>query len=176
MNSNSDQKLKSEQAFKNSTEIKSETKKTDIYDVINSDDLDLLYKKNAHLLSRLSFTGRQNGILQTEVHSLLEEKSKLDVKNNFLKTKVDSLKDQISLFARQQRNFNQQSLRLKKELKGLKISGFELVNERTDIIKDQSSSKKLIHYINYRKKVQKAHKQIKIQIDEMKNRPFRCIC
>ncbi len=164
MTSNSEKKLKPEDIYTSNASINSITKKTDVYDVINSEDLDLLYKKNAQLLSRLSSTGRQNGILQTEVCSLLEEKSRLDVKNNFLKTKVDSLKGQISLFARQQRNFNEQSLRLKKELKGLKVNGFKLINERSDIIKNQTANQKLAHYMNYRERVKEAHKKIKNQI------------
>ncbi len=169
MNYNSDKRSKPEAIFKSKTLTSSAEKKTDIYDVINSEDLDQLYKKNAQLLSCLSSTGRQNGILQTEIHSLLEEKSKLDVKNNFLKTKVNSLKDQISTFARQQSKFNQQSLRLKKELKELKVNGFKLIDERTDIIKNQSTSQKLIQYMNYRKKVKKAHKQIKERIREIES-------
>lgn len=145
--------------------------KNDVYDLVQSQDLDNMYKKNAQLLSRLSLTGRQNGILQSELCSLIEEKSKLNVKNDFLKTKVDSLKDQISLFARQQKKFNEQSLRLKRELTDLKFNGFKLIedSEKTNLFKlqNQLASKRLVRYIRYRKRVKKAHESLKAFVQQL---------
>ena len=87
-----------------------------VYDLIYSDELDLLYKKNAHLLARLSVTGKENTKLYTKLSSLTKERSQLGNRNFVLKSKVLSLKEQISLFARQHRQFNYQSHELKKEL------------------------------------------------------------
>ena len=88
-----------------------------LYDMIHSEELDLLYRKNAHLLDRLSKTGKENTLLYTKLSSLNKEKSHLGNKNTVLQSKCSSLKEQISLFARQHREFNYQSLKLKKQLK-----------------------------------------------------------
>ena len=91
-----------------------------IYDIINSEELELLYKKNAHLLARLSKTGKENTHLHTRLSSLSKEKSQLGNRNTVLKNKYLGLKEQISLFARQHREFNHQSRKLKEELREVK--------------------------------------------------------
>ena len=91
--------------------------KKNAYDLVPSQDLDFLYKKNAHLLSRLSTTGKENTRLYTRLSSLSKETSRLGDKNSLLENRFQNLKDQISLFARQHRAFNLQSQKLKQELK-----------------------------------------------------------
>ena len=86
------------------------------YDLIQPEQLELLYKKNAHLLDRLSKTGRENTLLHIKLSSLNKEKKKLGNKTAVLKNKHSLLKNQISLFARQHRKFNSQSKRLKAQL------------------------------------------------------------
>ena len=94
-------------------------KKT-LYDIINSEELELLYKKNSHLLERLSKTGKENTQLYIELSSIRKERSTLGNRNIILKKKYQSLKDQISVFARQHREFNSQSQKLKRELEQIK--------------------------------------------------------
>ena len=91
-----------------------------IYDIINSEDLNLLYKKNAHLLACLSKTGKENTRLYSRLSSLTKQKSHLGDKNTVLKSKYLGLKEQISLFARQHREFNYQSQQLKEKLQKVK--------------------------------------------------------
>ena len=95
-------------------------KEKNIYNIVNSDELELLYKKNAHLLDRLSKTGKENTHLYTKLSSLNKKASHLGDKNTILKSKYLGLKEQISLFARQHREFNYQSHQLKKELRKVK--------------------------------------------------------
>ena len=59
-----------------------------VYDIINSKELEILYKKNAHLLARLSKTGKENTRLYSKLSSLTEEKSYLGNKNKVLKKQV----------------------------------------------------------------------------------------
>ena len=96
------------------------SQETSFYNLIHSKELDLLYVKNAHLLDRLSKTGRENAKLYTKLSSLQSEKSRLNDTNEVLKNKVLNLKGQISLFARQHREFNRQSMLLKMEWQKLK--------------------------------------------------------
>ena len=77
--------------------------KKEIYDIIDSEELEKLYQKNNQLLSQLSSTGRKNTILQTELYSLIEERSKLGVQNSFLTTKVAALKKAMSQFKKQEK-------------------------------------------------------------------------
>lgn len=136
----------------------SSKKGKNVYDVIHSEELDLLYKKNAHLLARLSKTGRENTLLYTKLSSLNREKSHLGDKNTVLSNKFMGLKGQISLFARQHRDFNYQAFQLKKELKKfkeMKVQGnFETKLLPETLIKQE----KKIHLL--RKKEQVYRKQI----------------
>ena len=91
-----------------------------IYDIVHSEELELLYKKNEHLLARLSKAGRENTRLYSQLSSLNKEKSYLGDKNTDLKNKFLSLKEQISLFARQHREFNKQSFQIKEGLRKAK--------------------------------------------------------
>lgn len=93
------------------------SKEKNIYDLIHSEELDILYKKNAHLLSRLSKTGKENTKLYTQLYSINKEKKNLGDKNTVLENKFLGLKKQISLFARQHREFSIQSRQLKEDLK-----------------------------------------------------------
>ena len=99
----------------------SQTNRADKNNIImNPEESEILYKKNAHLLSRLLKEGRENIRLSTKLSLLNKEKSHLGDKNTVLNSKYKGLKDQISLFARQHRQFNYQSVKLKKELEQLK--------------------------------------------------------
>ena len=73
--------------------------KTEVFDIINSKELDHLFQKNAHLLNRISTTQRRNSLLQKELFSLIEEKSKLGLKNNVLNDEVSSLREKVSFFS-----------------------------------------------------------------------------
>ena len=108
-----------------------ESLKTNIYDLVHSEELELLYKKNTHLLSRLSKTGRENTQLHTKLSFLKKEKSYLGDRNAILKNKYLGLKEKISLFARQHRDFNQQSQNLKKELQKIQNIQTKKVSENT---------------------------------------------
>ena len=133
-------------------------KEANIYDIINSEELDLLYKKNAHLLSRLSRTGKENTHLYTQLSSLTKEKTHLGDKNTVLKRKCLGLKEQISLFARQHREFNHQSRQLKTELN--KVQQLQ-VTEDTENFKGQELLKKQKREIKlFEKKEQVYIKQI----------------
>ena len=133
-------------------------KEANIYDIINSEELDLLYKKNAHLLGRLSRTGKENTHLYTQLSSLTKEKTHLGDKNTVLKSKCLGLKEQISLFARQHREFNHQSRQLKTELK--KVQQLQ-VTEDTENFKGQELLKKQKREIKlFEKKEQVYIKQI----------------
>ena len=101
-----------------------------VYELVHSEELELLYKKNAHLLARLSKTGKENTQLYTKLSSIHKEKSHLGDKNKILKHKNLSLKEQISLFARQHREFNQQSHKLKEELE--KIRNLPIKQEKNN--------------------------------------------
>ena len=144
------------------------TQKANVYDIIDSGELRRLYQKNTQLLSRLSSTGRQNGILQSELCSLIEQKSKLGEKNNFLENKVMGLREKLSLFSTRQKQFNEQSRRLKREVENLKFIQSRKTGERIHHFKTQSqtASKKLIQYVRYRRKVNQAHKEIKKLLEE----------
>ncbi|MCZ0931607.1 MAG: hypothetical protein OXJ52_00420, partial [Oligoflexia bacterium] len=78
-------------------------KEQSFYDLIQPEQLELLYKKNAHLLDRLSKTGRENTLLHIKLSSINKEKIQLGNKTAVLKNKHLLLKNQISLFARQHR-------------------------------------------------------------------------
>ena len=145
-------------------------KKKEIYDLTNPKQLDSLYKKNSQLLSRLSGVAQENEILETELNSALKEKTKKDVKNVVLVSRVKTLKEQVSLFARQQKEFNQQSRTLRDELKKLKIVSYQPGKE-INIAKKQNqlASKKLIKYIAYRKRVKKAHALLKQKIQNLED-------
>ena len=80
------------------------------------ESVDFLYQKNAHLLNRLSQTGKENTLLYLKLSSLNKEKSQLGDKNLLLNNKFSSLKKQISIFAKQHRQFNLQSKKLKEDL------------------------------------------------------------
>ena len=90
------------------------TKETNFYELIQPEQLELLYKKNAHLLDRLSKTGQENTLLHIKLSSLNKKSSELGNKSTVLKSKCSQLKNQISIFARQHREFNLQSKKTKK--------------------------------------------------------------
>ncbi len=139
-------------------EKKASEQEKSIYEIINSKELEILYKKNAHLLARLSKTGKENTQLYTKLSSLSKEKSYLDNKNTVLKNKFLNLKDQISVFARQHRAFNEQSRLLKKALEtAKKIPVQENIETlpNQNILKIQERSIKLLN-----KKEQVYRKQI----------------
>ena len=94
----------------------------EVFDIIHSKDLENLFQKNAHLLNRISTTQRRNSLLQKELFSLIEEKSKLDVKNSSLNSEVASLREKVSFFKTNQKLFNEQSKRLKAILTDIKLS------------------------------------------------------
>ena len=145
------------------------------YDLIQSQELDLLYKKNAHLLSRLSTTGKENTRLYTKLSSLNKETLRLGGKNSLLENRFQSLKDQISLFARQHRAFNLQSQRLKQDLqkaRALRAVTPESQNQKLRLAlkakdqalflfqkKEQVYQKQIQNLTDWRKK-DKAQKQI----------------
>ena len=110
---------KDKELFSNQNQEKSSKQEKNVYDLIHSEDLDLLYKKNAHLLARLSRTGKENTQLYSKLSSITKEKSHLGDKNTVLHSKYLGLKEQISVFARQHREFNLQSHKLKRELKSI---------------------------------------------------------
>ena len=134
-----------------------------MYDIIDSNELSRLYQKNTRLLSRLSSAGRQNGVLQSEVCSLIEQKAQLGAQKDFLENRVIGLKEKVSLFSRQQRQFNEQSRRLKKEVENLKLVRSRQTGEEARQFKaqTQTASKKLIRLLRYRQKAREAHKQLK---------------
>ncbi len=124
-----------------------------IYDIINSEELELLYKKNTHLLNRLSKTGKENTRLCAQLSTLSRKTSHLGDKNTVLTNKFLGLKEQISLFARQHREFNYQSKKLKEELKKakeLKIQETESKQKATLTQKD-----KQIHLLEKKEQVYK---------------------
>lgn len=113
-------KDKTTQAISLDTVFQKESKS---YDLIDSEELEVLYKKKDHLLARLSHIGKENTRLYTRLSSLTKETNNLGNANTVLKSTCLGLKEQISLFARQHRAFNSQSRELKKELK--KIQGLK---------------------------------------------------
>lgn len=141
-------------------------KEKNIYDIINSEGLELLYKKNAHLLARLSKTGRENTRLYTTLSTLAKEKSLLGNSNTVLKSKCLNLKEQISLFARQHREFNHQSHRLKRELeeiKKLQVQDGSKSFADPELLKKQEKEIKLLEkkeqvYVNQIKNLQNLRK------------------
>lgn len=138
-----------------------------IYDIIRSEELDLLYKKNAHLLARLSKTGKENTQLYNQVFSLNKEKSSLGDKNTILQNKYLSLKEQISLFARQHRKFSEQSYHLQQELERAKSLSVKENKARLNdqiALKKQEKKIKLLEkkeqvYRNQIRKLQELHKE-----------------
>ena len=122
-----------------------------------------LYQKNNHLLSKLSSKDRTNTILQTELCSLIEKQSRLGLKNNTLKTEVDSLKKTLTHFKNQERKFYEQSFRLKDQLKNLQISEGNSNSSKRRLLKEREKafSEKLVRFLRYRQKVKQAHYHLK---------------
>ncbi|MCY4512922.1 MAG: hypothetical protein OXB86_04470 [Bdellovibrionales bacterium] len=140
------------------------TEKTEVFDIINSKELEHLFQKNAHLLNRISTTQRRNSLLQKELFSLIEEKSKLGLKNNILNDEVSALREKISFFQDKQKQFKEQSVKLRRILNNLQLLQDRKINkEETALTKGQlkEALNKLIRYSQYREKVQKAHKNMK---------------
>ena len=142
------------------------------YDLINSEKLDKLYQKNSQLLSMLSSTGRKNSILQTELFSLIEERSKLGVENNYLTNEVTSLKKTVSHFKDQEKKFYEQSLRLKNQLQNMPITTVQNNMSKPQFFKkqEQAFSEKLVRFLRYRQKVKRIHAQFKEQQFKQKNK------
>ena len=142
-------------------------KKTEleVYDMISSEELEKLYQKNNHLLSQLSSSGRKNTILQSELYSVIEERSKLGIKNSSLTTEVTSLKETVSRFKNQEKKFYEQSLRLKKQLWDSQITTVQGNLSTQQLFKKQEKvfSEKLIRFLRYRQKVKQIHFQFKEQ-------------
>ena len=137
--------------------------KTEVFDIIDSKELEHLFQKNAHLLNRISTTQRRNTLLQKELFSLIEEKSKLGLKNNVLSDEVSSLREKVSFFQDKQKQFKEQSLRLKQILSDLKLLQERKADKGDKTLKGrlQNMSEQLARYTQYRKKVQTAHKNLK---------------
>ena len=155
--------------LEDSSSSKELTEKTEVFDVINSKELEHLFQKNAHLLNRISTTQRRNTLLQKELFSLIEEKSQLGLKNNILNDEVSSLREKISFFQDKQKQFKKQSLKLRQILDNLKHFQDRKVNsEEADLTKGQlkEALNKLTRYAQYREKVQRAHKNMKNLLQE----------
>ena len=141
--------------------------KSEVFDIINSKELEHLFQKNAHLLNRISTTQRRNSLLQKELFSLIEEKSKLGLKNNVLSDEISSLREKVSFFQDKQKQFKEQSLRLKQILNNLKIlQERKAVKGDRVLVKErfQEMSEQLTRYTQYREKVQTAHKNLKYRL------------
>ena len=141
--------------------------KTEVFDIINSKELEHLFQKNAHLLNRISTTQRRNSLLQKELFSLIEEKSKLGLKNNVLNDEVSTLREKVSSFQDKQKQFKEQSLRLKNILNNLKLLQERKANKKeTALTKEQlkDTSEKLARYTQYRERVQTIHKNLKSRL------------
>ena len=137
---------------------------TEVLDIINSKDLENLFQKNAHLLTRISTTQRRNTVLQKELFSLIEEKSKLGLKNNILSEEVSTLKEKVSFFKDKQEQFKEQSVRLKQVLGNVEPLPEQKEDEgEAPLVRERlyAVSKELTRHILYRGKVQTAHKDLK---------------
>ena len=142
------------------------------YDLTNSGEINQLYQKNKSLLSELSSTGRKNTILQTELCSLIEEKSKLGVENSTLSSEVAALKRTVSRFKDQEKRFYDQSLRLKNQFRDFQITEAvtSLSSQSLSKKQEQVFSEKLIRFLRYRKKVKQIHSQLKKQQTQQKEK------
>ena len=143
-----------------------------IYDLTDSGDMDKLYQKNNRLLSELSSTGRKNTILQTELCSLIEAKSKLGIENSTLSNEVAALKRTVFRFKDQEKKFYDQSLRLKNQFRDFQITetttGFS--KQRPFEKQEKIFSEKLIRFLKYRQKVKQIHSQLKKQQTQQKEK------
>lgn len=147
-----------------SKRLKEQTK---VFDIINSKDLENLFQKNAHLLTRISTTQRRNTVLQKELFSLIEEKSKLGLKNNILNEEVSALKEKVTFFKDKQEQFKEQSSRLKQILNHVTPPPEQKENEgEAPLLRERlhAVSRELTHHILYRGKVQNAHKSLKSRL------------
>ena len=143
-----------------------------VYDFVRSQELAGLQQKNSRLLERLSSTGRTNSILQTEICSLIEERSRAALANSRLKAETALLQKTVSRFRDRERLFYEQSLRLKGQLQGLSGEAKDPHSLSRALLKNREKafSEKLIRFLRYRQKVKKAHGRLKEHQAEQKEK------
>ena len=143
-----------------------------VYDFVRSQELFGLQEKTRRLLDRLSSTGRTNSILQTELCSLIEERSRAALDNNRLKAETALLRKTVSRFRDRERLFYEQSLRLKGQVQGLSGEAKDPHSLSRALLKsrEKAFSEKLIRFLRYRQKVKKAHGRLKEHQAEQKEK------